>query len=32
MKKWSVNKKFNMVCLGVALSCASIAYAIEFFK
>lgn len=32
MKKWSVNKKFNMVCLGVALTCMAVAYAIEFFK
>lgn len=32
MKKWSANKKFNMACLGVALTCFAIAYAVEFFK
>lgn len=32
MKKWSINKKFNMVCLGVALTCMAVAYAVEFFK
>lgn len=32
MKKWSINKKFNMVCAGIALACAVGVYAIEFFK
>lgn len=32
MRNWSISKKFNMACLGIALSCAAIAYAVEFFK
>ena len=32
MKKWSLNKKTNMLFLGVALLCVLGAYAIEFVK
>lgn len=32
MKKWSFNKKVNMVCAGIALVCAIGVYAIELVK
>lgn len=32
MKKWSMNKKISMVCLGVALVGFAVAYTSELFR
>lgn len=32
MKDWSVEKKFNMICLGVALACVAKLYFMELSK